>query len=72
MSNPEDGNTEILDFEGFPDEFNLEPPEGFEEFVQEDGCGYGYDHDEEIVYEDNEIIQWLCLECGAGGYSDKN
>lgn len=46
--------------------------ENLEEFVQEDDCGYSYDHDEQIVYEDNEIIQWLCCECGAEGYSDKN
>lgn len=34
-------------------------------------CGESYDHDAETTYEDNEIIQWRCNECGAEGEEDK-
>lgn len=35
-------------------------------------CGEAFDHDEEIVYEDGSLIQWLCRRCGAEGWNDKD
>lgn len=39
---------------------------------EEDECGYSYDHDEDITYEDDETIQWVCRNCGAEGWEDKD
>lgn len=35
-------------------------------------CGESYDHTEEITYEDDELIQWRCTNCGAEGWEDKD
>lgn len=34
-------------------------------------CGESYDHDAETTYEDDEILQWICHNCGAEGWEDK-
>lgn len=39
---------------------------------QEDVCGYSYDHDLEIIFEDDKTISWECRECGAELYKDKD
>lgn len=47
--------------------------ESEEDYDPEEGiCGFTWDHTEVIVYEDSEMIQWNCSECGAEGYSDKD
>lgn len=28
-------------------------------------------HDDETVYEDEEVLQWTCRRCGAEGWDDK-
>lgn len=32
-----------------------------------DVCGETYDHTIEVTYEDDELLQWRCEECGAEG-----
>lgn len=36
----------------------------------EQECGFAYDHDEDVTYEDDELIQWVCRRCGAEGEED--
>lgn len=33
-------------------------------------CGESFDHDEDIVFEDNGTRQWICRRCGAEGWED--
>lgn len=33
-------------------------------------CGETFDHDDHVVYEDDEVTQWLCYRCGAEGWYD--
>lgn len=46
------------------------------EFMDEneflDACGESFDHVTDIVCEDDEILQWVCLNCGAEGYEEKD
>lgn len=30
-----------------------------------DICGFSFDHDEDVVYEDEEVTQIVCRRCGA-------
>lgn len=39
--------------------------------LDENPCGYTYDHSEYIIYEDDELVQWGCHECGTEVYQDK-
>ena len=34
-------------------------------------CGEAFDHETVPVYEDDEIYQWRCGNCGAEGWEDK-
>lgn len=34
-------------------------------------CGVEVDHDTEVVYEDDEMFQWVCRNCGGEGWEDK-
>lgn len=43
---------------------------GSGEVVEEQECGYVYDHDAETTYEDADVIQWTCRRCGAEGWED--
>jgi hypothetical protein len=38
---------------------------------EEDICGESSDHVEVTIYEDEELVQWMCRRCGAEGYEDK-
>lgn len=38
---------------------------------EEDVCGETYDHTTQEVYEDSEVVQWVCTRCGAEGFEDK-
>lgn len=33
-------------------------------------CGESFDHDIVITYEDEELVQWYCDNCGAEGWDD--
>lgn len=33
-------------------------------------CGESYDHSITVVYEDEELVQWVCDNCGAEGWDD--
>lgn len=35
-------------------------------------CGETYDHDIEIMFEDDETLSWSCRRCGAEGWEDKS
>ena len=37
----------------------------------DDVCGESYDHEDEVVFEDDEVVQWICRNCGAEGWEDK-
>jgi hypothetical protein len=34
-------------------------------------CGEDIDHDTDVVFEDDEIVQWVCRNCGGEGWDDK-
>lgn len=34
-------------------------------------CGESYDHTERKTYEDDDVEQWECTDCGAEWYHDK-
>lgn len=33
-------------------------------------CGESFDHDEQVIYEDAHLYQWMCRSCGAEGWSE--
>ena len=37
----------------------------------ESTCGETYDHEIEVIYEDEDVIQWVCQSCGAEAFEDK-
>ena len=48
-------------------------PEVAVDFTDDDvweGCGYSWDHTEVITFQDDELTQWYCDECGAEGWED--
>lgn len=60
-----------IDFDDLEAPLNLEDPDDLgdpEDFGEV--CGYSWDHTEEITYQDDEITQWICSECGAEGWDE--
>lgn len=41
--------------------------DNYEDDRYNDVCGETYDHTLEVTYEDDELLQWRCEECGAEG-----
>lgn len=41
--------------------------DNYEDDRYNDVCGETYDHTMEVTYEDDELLQWRCEECGAEG-----
>ena len=37
----------------------------------EDICGYTFDHTTEVTFEDEHEVTWICLNCGAEGWEEK-
>lgn len=35
-------------------------------------CGETYDHDAVVTFEDDDIVQWMCRNCGAEGEENKD
>lgn len=41
-----------------------------DDLIEEQECGYVFDHDEEITYDGPDGVQWYCRRCGAEGFME--
>ena len=40
------------------------------EEIEQDICGFSYDHDTEVTYDGPDGRQWVCRRCGAEGWEE--
>lgn len=64
---------EAMAVAAMPEEFDPETDVELEalDILAGPRCGESFDHDEEIVHDGPDTMQWRCRRCGAEGWEDK-